>query len=355
MAKSGDAGGGKGARPYDYFISYCRRDLPWVIEHLYLPMRARRLRDGREPRVFFDKDAIESGHAWRQSLADGIERCRHFVAVYSEHYFRSDFCQWELDLAATRDPLAKQGIVMPVKVDECEVPFAYGSIHYTEASSRDWSERLFDRLGLDPGEDESPAAAGTHQRLTDSYLFRDLLDELRALTDSGPSAFEARLEVYGCHDSPPLRATRDIALIPRRTQTAFSLGDTLQLRVSVNEDCYVYVLNIGTSGKVTLLFPNRFTPDNRARSGASVTLPAQSDPYDLTVTGKPGREIVQVFALDRPIDDARDAEPLPDSFEPIALPRLTRDIQIIAHAARRAEAPVRAAFAQVEFDVEARR
>ena len=66
--------------------------------------------------------------AWRAALvgwprlASLITRCRVFLAVYCDDYFRSDFCQWELQLAVVRDPTGARGIIVPVALDEAPLP-----------------------------------------------------------------------------------------------------------------------------------------------------------------------------------------------------------------------------------------
>jgi hypothetical protein len=106
------------AAPAPVFISYPRARLPWVKANVYEPLRAWY----PEADIFFDLDALEGGVVWFARLAEAIERCRLFLAVYCPEYFMSDFCQWELQLALVRDPIGRKGIVAPILLESVELP-----------------------------------------------------------------------------------------------------------------------------------------------------------------------------------------------------------------------------------------
>src|SRR5262245_5872195 len=48
-----------------------------------------------------------------------------------------------------------------------------------------------------------------------------------------------------------------------RQDDTYRIGDALQIYVRTNRDAYVTVIDVGTSGKVHVLFPNRHHPNNR--------------------------------------------------------------------------------------------
>jgi hypothetical protein len=182
-------------------------------------------------------------------------------------------------------------------------------------------------------------------------LHRDLLEELQYLTEQSQSGFEVRVELLTPSQVSP-RKVDDIAKLPRRVMATQRLGDRIALCISATEDCYAYLFDIGTTGKITLLFPNQFTLDNRLRAGVPRVVPAEHAPYDFVLSGAVGSEVVQLFGLDRPIDQIYDAEPLPNAFEPIRVPRLTRDIHIIAHTAAQPQERAKVAWSQIAFQVQ---
>jgi TIR domain len=103
--------------PPAVFISYPRTRLEWTRKNAYEPLR-RRFGD----RVFFDVHSLEVGMDWLNELADAVHDCQVFLAVYCDDYFRSSFCQWELQLAVIRDPLATQKILAPVSIEPVTLP-----------------------------------------------------------------------------------------------------------------------------------------------------------------------------------------------------------------------------------------
>lgn len=125
------------ARPA-IFISYAHARAAWVRTNLYEPLVAR---CGRE-RVFFDADSLSGGAGWLATLAAAVGACRAFVAVYSAEYFRSDFCQWELQLALARDPIGRKGIVLPLMLEPVTIPAYCALIQAADATQPGAAERL---------------------------------------------------------------------------------------------------------------------------------------------------------------------------------------------------------------------
>jgi len=88
------------------------------------------------------------------------------------------------------------------------------------------------------------------------------------------------------------------------------LGNILRFHFTAEEDCYLVMINVGTSGKVNVLFPNKLHPDGRVQGGVEYkTRSYKGDPdaqIPLTIKldpkGKAGREFVQVIASKTPIN-----------------------------------------------------
>jgi len=129
------------ARQADIFISYPRTRFSWTAEHLYAPLCEHY---GKE-RIFFDVNSLRGGSGWLASLAEGVERCRVLLAVYCADYFKSPFCQWELQLAITRDPIGQNGVILPLWLEKTPLP-AYCKLIHVEIDSADASTRFADTL-----------------------------------------------------------------------------------------------------------------------------------------------------------------------------------------------------------------
>jgi len=84
----------------------------------------------------------------------------------------------------------------------------------------------------------------------------------------------------------------DLAMVP--------FGDAVSISIEPERDCYVHVLNIGTSGKITLLFPSEFEGDNFVKAGQKYTIPS-TDEYEIRVGPPAGEERVKVIATTQKI------------------------------------------------------
>jgi hypothetical protein len=131
----------------DVFLSYPSEKREWVRINLYGPLTAWR----GEGRVFFDAHEWDPGAGWLGQVAEALERCRVFIPVYCHEYFTSDFCRWELSKAAMRDPLAINGFITPVRLDDVDVPLAVSHIESLDARGEDFQARLLARLELPLG------------------------------------------------------------------------------------------------------------------------------------------------------------------------------------------------------------
>ncbi len=97
---------GGSLEPY-FFLSYARRRGPRVlVKRFYddlcaeLRRELRRLRKGNAmpfDRPFLDVQSIQVGQDWNAALGDALGNCRTMVALYTNDYFRSDFCgrEWK--------------------------------------------------------------------------------------------------------------------------------------------------------------------------------------------------------------------------------------------------------------------
>ena len=85
-----------------------------------------------------------------------------------------------------------------------------------------------------------------------------------------------------------------------RQDDAYRVGEALELFVKTNRDAYVTVIDVGTSGHVHILFPNKHTPDNRILAHQVLQIPGPDAPYRIRVNGPSGHELIKVIATTRP-------------------------------------------------------
>jgi hypothetical protein len=106
----------------------------------------------------------------------------------------------------------------------------------------------------------------------------------------------------------------------------YRIGEKVTFFFETNRDAYITLVNKGTSGKVTVLFPNAFAPGFLVKGKTRYRIPAPGDPYDMQVSGPPGQEMVVATATSAPMGFVAGSTTVPDAAI------LTRDINV--HAAQ---------------------
>ncbi len=101
---------------YDVFFSYKRspeiRD--WTRRvHSKLKFWVGQRMD-REPKFFFDEDALELGSTWPDELRRGLGVSRCMVSVLSPSYFRSDWCLAEWGTFLARKKITGKDLIFPM-------------------------------------------------------------------------------------------------------------------------------------------------------------------------------------------------------------------------------------------------
>jgi TolB-like protein len=79
-------------------------------------------------------------------------------------------------------------------------------------------------------------------------------------------------------------------------QTTYAVGDAVTIKFRADRDCYVTVFNMGTSGQITVLFPNRFYATNYVRKDDVYSIPGRFQNFTIAVKGPPGIEKLKIFA-----------------------------------------------------------
>jgi hypothetical protein len=105
----------------------------------------------------------------------------------------------------------------------------------------------------------------------------------------------------------------------------YRIGEKVSFFFETNRDAYITLVNKGTSGKITVLFPNAYAPGFLVKGKTRYRIPAPGDPYDMQMSGPPGQEMVVATATSAPMGLVSGSTTVPDAAI------LTRDINV--HAA----------------------
>ena len=93
--------------------------------------------------------------------------------------------------------------------------------------------------------------------------------------------------------APPVVASDAPAQFRLWTDKAqHKIGETVKMFFQANRDGYVTLVNVGTSGKITVLYPNTYTPDHAVKGAQTYSVPGADAQYELTLSGPEGVELV---------------------------------------------------------------
>lgn len=104
--------------------------------------------------------------------------------------------------------------------------------------------------------------------------------------------------------SQPMNAIGRVEL--QSDKGAYRHGEEVYFTFSVTHDAYVTLIDVGTSGKVSVLFPNFFYPDSFVKAGKVYSLPPVSTGFRIHAEGPPGLERIKAMATATPSPIVRD-------------------------------------------------
>ncbi len=181
------------------------------------------------------------------------------------------------------------------------------------------------------------------------------MDLFKSITLEDPQQIEVTCKVYNADTNKLIQSnkapvTRDIKIRQSRARVQefssdqVTRGSSLRLAVSADSNCYIYIVNIGTSGNTSVLLPNEYEKDNQFAAHQVYYFPGED--YGFEVSGPPGKETIQVMALSYKLESLnRMAE------TKVCEKEIYRDISIKRKKAVAASSSERKGFAQIQFDV----
>ena len=134
-----------------------------------------------------------------------------------------------------------------------------------------------------------------------------LADLLKSMTLEDAQQIDINCKVYNADTNSIIQATtppltRDIVLKHRskRVQSfdtsTVTIGTSVRIEISADSNCYMYIINIGTSGKTSLLLPNECELNNYFCANQIYRLPDE-EIGSFEISGPPGKETIQVLAF----------------------------------------------------------
>jgi len=113
-------------------------------------------------------------------------------------------------------------------------------------------------------------------------------------------------------------------------KTKHKIGEPVKVFFQANRNGYVTLVNVGTSGKITILYPNAYTPNHAVKAGQTYSVPSQEDPYELTLGGPEGVELVYALFTTGPTRFIEENLTKDTAFAPVneKAEAITRDINL---------------------------
>jgi hypothetical protein len=97
------------------FVSYSRKDNDFVDR---LSQRLVNDRIG----IWRDKWEMKPGDSLIEKIQNGMEESSHWLIVFSKDSVSSEWCKAERNAGLTRELKNKKIVVIPIRIDDCEIP-----------------------------------------------------------------------------------------------------------------------------------------------------------------------------------------------------------------------------------------
>ena len=128
----------------------------------------------------------------------------------------------------------------------------------------------------------------------------------------------------------PADGARDISVTAKKKKAGYRTGQKIVVGFRASRDCYLTLLNIGTSGKLTVLFPNSLHPDNFIKAGRDYRIPDATDDFEYELQGPAGVEKLKAVVTLKKVTLLESAfAPDGSLFRTVAAADGARDINVI--------------------------
>lgn len=81
----------------------------------------------------------------------------------------------------------------------------------------------------------------------------------------------------------------------------YKVGESIVFEFKADRDCYLALIDIGTSGKTKILFPNRYHPENKIEKDKVYAIPAVGADFKYEAEGPGGLETIKAVASLNPV------------------------------------------------------
>lgn len=149
-------------------------------------------------------------------------------------------------------------------------------------------------------------------------------------TDISASDDNLKVDLWAEKVSKDVNLSRDINVVPVKSGETFKVGDKINVKFKSSKDCYLTLLNIGTSGKLTFLYPNTLYKDNFIEGGKLFEIPGDEYGFEYQLSGPAGIEKLKAIVTESKINLVESQfSPDGNMFKIVSPGAAARDISII--------------------------
>ena len=135
-----------------------------------------------------------------------------------------------------------------------------------------------------------------------------------------------KTELWTARETREIKGVRDIKIIPKK----YRIGDKIVVYFRSDKDCYLTLFNIGTSGELTVLFPNYLFQNNFTRADRIYAIPGDEYPFEYELSGPPGVEKIKAIATTSKLNLLDFKFSKEEFFHSVESGIAARDISIVA-------------------------
>ncbi len=121
------------------FLSHNSKDKPWVRV-----LAERLIAD--EVIVWLDEAEINIGDSLIDKIAEGIKEMKFVAAIISKNSVESNWVQKELSIAMSKEVAGRKATVLPLVIDDCELPVSLSDKLYADFKNPDDFEASYEKL-----------------------------------------------------------------------------------------------------------------------------------------------------------------------------------------------------------------
>ncbi len=129
-----------------------------------------------------------------------------------------------------------------------------------------------------------------------SFMILTVLTFLVSGVLAGPKATKKQFDVEPLLNIENPQAEFKVDLWTDREDATYKIGDKVTFFFKTDKDCNLTLLNVGTDGKVQILFPNEFHKDNLVKAGTTYTIPAKDAKFAIKAKAPAGEDVVKAIA-----------------------------------------------------------